>query len=610
MESMAEPDTAYGIVVPSETVGVENTVTLAPASSLIPTPSSSSTAKAVQSDAESSVNNEATLERVTTFAAPQFRRGVHLSHVLSCFGRILASSKGSARTFLASRPVMHVRVFISHNWSTKRLPKFLALAYHFNFVHGLLWSAVGAIIVGILISQDVLHGAQQLVLDDTLRIATPVPGPCCITSQVMFMLTLLMIHDVAKLLGLRGPVVFLDKTCIHQTDPELQRIGIEGLSAFMNISDEMLIVFTDTYLQRLWTVYELASMLILNPRARITVVGPVMVLVMWTILACLLAYSLAAYYQWQHVGYERGAFGTAFGYGALAVVMLPLVGRLRRWAQKKSVVASMARDFCIRSARCAVEADRKTVFRNVTALMRGTGFVGVNASQDLALDSFEMMARELVPTYLKATWGHSGIPLRCSLCAVPTFVGLFVDLVSSTPFSQQHPRAIISAALYCGTFGFALFPLWLALLCWLAARYTELSGWRDAAFTLGIWLSTTSLTVVLLGAMTAVFNYALASWVVVLLLAIVCGFLIATTAFVYRPMSVPEEVSLQLKVRCTVTAARSRMGESRGRTDSQFSIPDHLPSVREEDEETVGRTQTQETSFPEAFYAGGYVVTV
>ena len=53
-----------------------------------------------------------------------------------------------------------------------------------------------------------------------------------------------------------GPKAFLDKTCIHQTDLALQAQGIMKLGAFLKHSKCMLILYSDVYMRKLWTVYE------------------------------------------------------------------------------------------------------------------------------------------------------------------------------------------------------------------------------------------------------------------------------------------------------------------------------------------------------------------
>jgi hypothetical protein len=74
------------------------------------------------------------------------------------------------------------------------------------------------------------------------------------------------------LTGWHGPAVFLDKTCIHQTDHDLQINGIRKLGAFLKSSRCMVVLYGKEYLQKLWTVYEVASFLTLRPGSQIWVI--------------------------------------------------------------------------------------------------------------------------------------------------------------------------------------------------------------------------------------------------------------------------------------------------------------------------------------------------
>jgi len=53
--------------------------------------------------------------------------------------------------------------------------------------------------------------------------------------------------------------VFLDKVCIHQTDENLKRQGIESIGAVLQSSANMLVLWDQSYAKRLWCVFELAA---------------------------------------------------------------------------------------------------------------------------------------------------------------------------------------------------------------------------------------------------------------------------------------------------------------------------------------------------------------
>merc|ERR1719160_1756813 len=73
-------------------------------------------------------------------------------------------------------------------------------------------------------------------------------------------------------LGIPGPGVFLDKVCIHQTDLELKAEGVKSLAGFLKRSKSALVVYNEHYLRRLWTVYEFATILIVNPEIELRII--------------------------------------------------------------------------------------------------------------------------------------------------------------------------------------------------------------------------------------------------------------------------------------------------------------------------------------------------
>ncbi|CAE7443953.1 unnamed protein product, partial [Symbiodinium microadriaticum] len=54
-------------------------------------------------------------------------------------------------------------------------------------------------------------------------------------------------------------LVFVDRVCISQVNPELQAMGTLSLGAILKCSDTMLVLWDPTWARRLWCVYELAA---------------------------------------------------------------------------------------------------------------------------------------------------------------------------------------------------------------------------------------------------------------------------------------------------------------------------------------------------------------
>ena len=54
--------------------------------------------------------------------------------------------------------------------------------------------------------------------------------------------------------GDQGDVCFIDVACIHQTDVELMHRGIRSIGGFLLAARELRILWSSTYLTRLWCV--------------------------------------------------------------------------------------------------------------------------------------------------------------------------------------------------------------------------------------------------------------------------------------------------------------------------------------------------------------------
>ncbi|CAJ1352383.1 unnamed protein product [Effrenium voratum] len=67
---------------------------------------------------------------------------------------------------------------------------------------------------------------------------------------------------ILVLLGWRPRrTIFLDRICIHQSDPDLMQEGLLSVGAFLRMSDKMLVLWDKTYVHRLWCMLEVAAFL-------------------------------------------------------------------------------------------------------------------------------------------------------------------------------------------------------------------------------------------------------------------------------------------------------------------------------------------------------------
>eukprot|EP00405_Crypthecodinium_cohnii_P037330 CAMPEP_0206540216 /NCGR_PEP_ID=MMETSP0325_2-20121206/8860_1 /ASSEMBLY_ACC=CAM_ASM_000347 /TAXON_ID=2866 /ORGANISM="Crypthecodinium cohnii, Strain Seligo" /LENGTH=408 /DNA_ID=CAMNT_0054037871 /DNA_START=324 /DNA_END=1551 /DNA_ORIENTATION=- len=178
-------------------------------------------------------------------------------------------------------------------------------------------------------------------------------------------LALLFGSDVLSTLGFRDPLVFVDKVCIHQTDEDEKLKGISKLGAFLDCSDRMLILYSDVYLRKLWTIYEVATFLSLRSISAMDVVPVQMPAVIFGAPPGGYIFS-STLMLWRYLadadpGWLRYVLKSLFSFGFLMF--------LRRWAREKARTIVQLREFDVSDCTCAVEADREVIYAKIADLM-------------------------------------------------------------------------------------------------------------------------------------------------------------------------------------------------------------------------------------------------
>jgi len=400
------------------------------------------------------------------------------------FGRIFKASEGSASTFDLSVPVDRIDVFVSHNWSTPRLDKFGALALYFNWKMAFVATWVFAALTVPL----ALMGVPPMV---DFNISTFSSGELVAQSvsahtfgSVVLLLALAFGHEVGACFGCKGPVAFLDKTCIHQTDIELKREGIESLAAFLENSRAMVIIYSNTYLEKLWTVYELASMLLLHPGRKVVVIPcflPKMVVGGFLIYSCFMLAQRAMLVPaitelFMGVpGLSRALVGVTFMVLFISCVVLLRI--LQDWSVDRIEIDKVVEGFSIRNAICADEADRAVVQENIVSFVRELGLVStVEEEEDdepsfesRALDAFDELVRTEVPPALRACFGRQGIPYQYVLLIFSSQILRWVDQVAPFIVRREPVRNAMLLTVEYFVVWVAICPLGTAALCTIGA---------------------------------------------------------------------------------------------------------------------------------------------
>ncbi|CAK0907867.1 unnamed protein product, partial [Prorocentrum cordatum] len=196
-------------------------------------------------------------------------RGLPVSRMLAQGPSLMSNSQTEA-TYLLSEQLdegqRHIDIFLSHTWSSDEYLKYTAMLYHFNGRFSFLaahFAALFTFLALLAIKELTPYGSLLPCfyvpmpgnVDEYPR-GLPVCGPCFFAGCVMQIATYVFGHFIW--FGYRK-TVFLDKCCIHQTDVEKKRRGVEFVGSFVKQSNTMFIPFDDDYFERLWCTYELAA---------------------------------------------------------------------------------------------------------------------------------------------------------------------------------------------------------------------------------------------------------------------------------------------------------------------------------------------------------------
>lgn len=322
-------------------------------------------------------------------------RGVPLSTVFSRFGTIWGSAKGCERTYALSREVPALGDFLSHNWCVSRAAKLLTLSWHYNFRSAIVVSLLCVVALACL---------GYFGLGPTVEVKSSW-GPrrrgtmCTVLCTPIFLLALTQCRAL-RCCGCQERVVFVDKACVNQVDMALQRQSIVKLAAFIAASQRMVVLYTNIYTRKLWTVYEMAAFLTIHSSDRMDIL-PVFSAQTTTALICFI---------WVSRIFEMIAL-LASGvyyvvYGVMFVVGCPGLLQMRKFAREQQAMRASVANFSAQGALCTVESDRQIVFANIVALMRFRGGVLPSATDEEARSQFDLLVQTNLGELLSTSLGE------------------------------------------------------------------------------------------------------------------------------------------------------------------------------------------------------------
>jgi len=507
------------------------------------------------------------MKLVTLTGCEELLRVSHLVTVLQRQGRIFGSSAGSASTYQMSQQTDAIDTFISHNWSVPRYKKYLALAFHFNYgVSAVVGSAVA---VGLGVGNCL--GVLPAVIDDRHQFPRGIMSRLVVIP--VWVGTVLFLHDFQKLIGIKGPRVFLDKTCIHQTDAEIQRRGIERLGAFLFRSKTILVLYTDVYLLKLWTVYEVAAFLSLHPTNRMKILPT---------FIPMLFFSCALIVYISRVTSMFVDLSTGFSYSVTIVMIITgmvLLYIIRQWTRAKVNLRSRLEDFSVSESSCFDENDRPIVYRNIAVLMRQIEAVPNDCSEAVALEAFNQLVRTELPNAIAGSVGRQVLKYRylLGLSLAMDIPELLDGLSNAMPV-----RYIVRDFLWFVPMAVAFWPMIAVWMQVWSSRCLHLRGCVEFLYLLSLWIF------VIVPPFLLAWGVLLTLWTMssesdIGMAALACTNLVF---FLGAWLTFRTRASTSSKL-------RPRSGESDGRAgEAEAEIP---PSGNEAPESSAGDVETSET---------------
>ncbi|CAK0884106.1 unnamed protein product [Prorocentrum cordatum] len=258
-------------------------------------------------------------------------------------------------------------------------------------------------------------------------------------------------------------------------------MGIRHLAAFLYYSTQMVVCYSESYLRKLWTVYEVAVFLTLHPGSTFCLRHELH----WKTLFYGIGICSVTSMIW-HVVHSRGInqslqnapLGSLTGVSVAASCVYYYIACFRL------SISEHVNRFRVANAECFDESDRALVEQNIVLLMRHRGFVQEPASDSEVIAKFENLVRRELPLTLSASFGRSGIPYSTAVCASLPYFLQNVDSVAVQFLDGQAADVIFLMHVHRFTLNAAVFPLVAALSIVIANFFIQRSWGFKSTVTL------------------------------------------------------------------------------------------------------------------------------
>ena len=414
-------------------------------------------------------------------------RGIPINRLLRSGAAVLSSNEGSASSYNLSKQVSELGVFLSHNWSVTRFRKFISLIFHFNMAFALASTSLVSFsllcfeVFGVLplpVSVGDLSWAGDYWDHDDLADAK-CGGFAYLFATPVFLLALFFKQDILSHAS-PGMPIFLDKVSIHQTDQQLKQAGIQKIGAFLAKSSAMVIVYSDVYLQKLWTVYELACFL------QVVVAAPMhhRIEVVHIAIAPIILFGGTFAYLITFTRYIPSLSKVAqLGYALIAICVAAI---LRKRRLSLASTWQGVRTFRVADAICADENDRPVVEGNIEAFLKSGDYVPEHASRASSLEVFDRLVQQNVLRRMQACLDPPVVILKhiMILVCLIWWVSCLERVVGLARMYGMLDFKTWGAFLHFAALTFVNVAAGVLLGDWFMSKCLHLSGWRNWAWIL------------------------------------------------------------------------------------------------------------------------------
>lgn len=284
-----------------------------------------------------------------------------------------------------------VDVFISHNWSCPSALKYLAMCHYLNLDLALISSSATAIVTALILI--LRAGSVTGVAQESVAFLC---GALIHWPMSVFLLAYLFGH-VGQVFAKQS--FWFDRICVDQNDMAVKEQTLQAIPAFVAQSKQMLILWDNTYFQRLWCLYEIA----VSAKTSTSSFQKEQFVPTWAPLGTLFCLGLFFFgslvlgetesmildktSRWSVLkSFFVGNFPPIYLEFLLAVFLSYIC--FQKLQRHESMLTQMS-CFDIRKARCSVESDREVIFHLVGKLFAEEPLITVTLKEICGEDVME-----------------------------------------------------------------------------------------------------------------------------------------------------------------------------------------------------------------------------